>query len=209
MANYTIYQDGGHYTETEGLNAAIELAEELLGGVDKNTETTFTVENADGYLLAAVTNRRIMGTFHKQQWGGHRGNDTIDIDEESFDATNAILLLDHKDLMRLQDRHTSSDDIGLQHIVWTGPYCVQITEAICSYFGVSYIGHITPEALMLARNREKAQPPVAQVVTLSIKLNLLVTPGASVSEFIEDLDYSVVSNTAGVTVSSTEIVDSN
>lgn len=209
MADYTINQDGGHYDEVQGLNEAIDLAEELLGGVPPGDESTFTVENEDGYLLASVTNRRIVGSFNKQQWGGRKGDDAIYIGEESFDATDAILLLEHKDLMCMKDQTESTDDIGREHIDWSGPCYVHIETAICSYFGVNDLQEITPEALSFARQRANPQPATEEVITLSVKLHLRVAPGASVSEFIENLEYSVVSHTAGVTVSNTEIVDSN
>lgn len=209
MAEYTINQDGGRYDEIQGLNEAIALAEVLLGGVPAGDESTFTVESEDGYLLASVTNRRIVGSFTKQQWGGRKGDDAIHIGDEDFDATDNILLMNHEDLVELDDNDDSSDNIGREHIDWSGPCSVNIVDAVCAYFGVSDVRDITPEALDFARQRANPQPASKEVITLSVKLYLRVAPGASVSEFIENLDYSVVSNTAGVTVSNTEITDSH
>jgi hypothetical protein len=209
MAEYGVQQDKGYYTKIEGLNEAIRIAEELLGELPAGDESTFTVEDESGYLLASVTNRHIVGSFNKQQWGGHKGDDAIYIGEESFDATAAILLLEHKDLVCMKDQSESTDDIGREHIDWSGPCYVHIEDSICAYFGVDDLQEITPEALSFARQRANPQPAEEQVVMLSVKLSLRVTSGASVSDFIENLDYSVISNTAGVTVRDTEIVGSD
>jgi hypothetical protein len=204
---YAIKQDGGYYDAIQSLQEAIELAEALLGGVLEGEESTFTVEDENGCLKAAVTNRRIVGFFIKQEWGGRKGNDSIHISEDEFDATNAILLMRHAYLAELQDHDESSDIIGRAHIDWPGPCYVNVVDSVCSFFGVSEIRDITPEALAYARNRANPHPPAEATITLNIKLNLRVTAGASVNDFIENLDYSVISNTVGVTVSNTEIID--
>jgi len=204
---YQIFQDGGFYADAANLDGALELAEALLN--DGGDPTTFTVEDADGYLVASVTNRRIIGTFVKQAWGGRKGDDACFVEEVEFDATNHVLLMTHEALTQLQDGFESTDELGLAHISWNGPCEVSVTDAICQFFGVDDIRDVTPEALAYARNRAHPQPPEEKTITLSIKLNLRVTPGASVQEFIEDLEYSVTSNTVGVVVCSTELTDAS
>lgn len=204
---YSVLQDGGHYDDLDDLNTAINLAEELLGAVPQGEEATFTVENEDGKLLASATNRRIIGRFLKQQWGGRKNDDAIACGEEDFDATDAILLMDRKDLIELEDGSESTDRIGQDHISWHGPCEVTLTDSICEFFGVSSVEEITDEALAYARNRLNPQPADTQTVTLTLKVKIRVAPGTSVSEFIENLDYSVISNTVGITVQNTEIVD--
>ncbi len=47
------------------------------------------------------------------------------------------------------------------------------------------------------------------VITLSLKVRIRVSPGASITDFIENLDYTVTSQTVGIAVQDTEIVDAN
>jgi hypothetical protein len=205
---YSIYQDRGHHADVADVNEAIELADVLLGGVNDGEKATFSVENKDRHLLASITNRRIIGSFVKQQWGGRKGNDAIHVGDEEFDATDAILLTPHEEVMELRDGAETSDNFGRAHIDWSGPCEVHIVGPVCDYFGVGNIEEITPEALAFAKNRANPQPATEETITLSIKLQLRMAPGAQVSDFIENLDYSMASKTVGVTITNTEIVDS-
>jgi hypothetical protein len=201
-----INQDGGEYTKLPELNVAVGLIEELLGAsVD---DTTFTVENESGAVLASASNRRIIGTFTKQQWGGRKNDTAMFVGNEAFDATNAILLMPHEKLIFLQDNSEESDSIGQDHIQWNGPCEVSITDSVCEFFGVGETESITKENLAYVRNRFNPQPATEEIVTLSVKLKLKVIPGASVQEFIDNLDYSFISASAGVTVVNSEIVES-
>lgn len=208
MTMYAINQDGGHYDDLADLNEAIGLAEELLGGMQPGTEATFTVENEDGYLMAAVTNRRIVGSFNKETYDEH-GRACVYMGTEEFDATDTVLLLEHAQLVELQDGYENTDHIGKQYIDWAGPCSVSLVDAICDYFGVGDLEDITPEALLDARNRAHPQPQVERTLTLTIKVTVRVSSGASVDAFVENLDYSLTSNTAGVVVAATEIVEAN
>lgn len=151
--------------------------------------------------------RRIIGTFYKQQWGGHKGAYAIAAGEESFDATHAVLLLSHADLIELEDCSEETDSIGRDHVSWHGPCSVHITDSICRFFDVYCLEDITEAALASAKDLIKPQPANEEFVTLAIKIKVRVAPGASVTEFIENLDYAVTSNTNGITVQGTEIVD--
>lgn len=204
---FTINQNGGKYDSLPDLNVAIGLAEELLGAVPAGEQCTFTVEDEDGKVLAALSNRRITGTFVQQAWGGRKNNEAVYCGvEPPFDATDAILLMDYAELIELEDGSESSDAVGQAHVQWSGPCEVRITTSICEYFGVSAVEEITPEALAYARRRLDPQPAAETVVSLSIRVKVRVAPGACVQSFIENMDYSVVSKTAGVVVSHTEIV---
>lgn len=86
---------------------------------------------------------------------------------------------------------------------------MSLVDAICDYFGVGDLEDITPEALLDARNRAHPQPQVERTLTLTIKVTVRVSSGASVDAFVENLDYSLTSNTAGVVVAATEIVEAN
>lgn len=206
---YAIFQDGGHYDDVKGLGTAIALAEELLGGVPVGEDATFSVESKDGILMAVASNRRITGRFIKQQWGGRKGDDAIFIGEEEFDATDDILRLKHERLVELDDNAESSDEIGRAHVDWAGPCDVRLVDSVCAYFGVSSLEDITAAALEYARNRENPQEAETAEVTLTVQLKLRVSPGASVEAFLQNLDYSVTSNTTGVTVSYAKLVESN
>lgn len=213
MPEYTIRLNGMRHDTRESLDEAIGLAEKMMDSISQGEEitcrqeATVTVENEDGCLLAAVTNRRIVGSFTKQQWGGRKGDDAIYIGEETFDATDAVLLMAHDDLVKVKDCDESSDNIGRKFVDWNGPCYVSIEDNICDYFGAYSIDDITPEALAYARARANPQKPVEEVVTLTIKVKVRVMPGASKQEFIENLNYSVTSNTAGITVADTEITE--
>lgn len=206
---YAIFQDGGYYDDVKGLGSAIELAEELLGGVPEGQDATFSVESKEGLLMAAVSNRRITGRFIQQQWGGRKGDDAIFVGEEEFDATDDILLMEHERLAELDDNDESSDEIGRAHVDWAGPCEVRLVDSVCAYFGVNSLEDITPAALAYARNRANPQEAETTEVTLNIQLKLRVSPGASVDEFRQNLDYSVTSNTTGVTVSYAKLVESD
>ncbi|MYM92365.1 hypothetical protein [Duganella vulcania] len=201
---YTIKQDGNYYNELQDLHTAINLADDFLGSMPGAEETTFTVENHEGYLMAVVTNRRIIGAFTKQQWGGRKGDEAIHIGEESFDATDTILLLPHKEIVELDDNDESSDEIGRLHVSWSGPFFVRIVDAVCAYFGVTDVEEITPEALAYAKARANPQQPKEQTVTLGFKLQLRVQPGASVHDCIQDMGCTFTSNSVGVVVLSSE-----
>jgi len=209
MAEYHIKQ-GGNLCETyNDLNEAIAQAVARLTNLPEGEYATFTVEYDFGRLLASVTNRRIIGSFNKQQWGGRKGDDAIFIGQESFDATDAVLLMEYERLLELADSAESSDQLGYEHVEWNGPCYVHIVDEVCRFFGVDDIREITPEALFYARDLAKPQKAVEEIVTLTVKVKVLVSPGAGVADFIENLDCSVASNTPGVKVRDTEIADAS
>lgn len=190
------------------LEPAVAHAIKLLGRLDPSEPTTLTIEDDNAIVIDSFSSGRIMGVFTKQKWGGRKGDDAQFYGTEDFDATDAVLLLDHGDLVELQDGSENTDEIGQDHVSWDGPCEVAITSSICEYFGVDDLEDITPEHLAFVRERSDPEPHAMQTITLSVKLKIRVAPGASVSEFIENLDYSFTSETAGVVVKDTEIVDS-
>lgn len=209
--DYIIKRQGGHHEEQQGLDASIDVARlalQVLRGRASGEAATFTVENKDGYLLASVTNRRIVGTFQRQRWSGPKQDLAIpEGEKEDFDATDAVLLLSLEELQRLADHDTSSDALGLRFIRWDGPCEVAVVEAICDYFGVGELSDITEEALAFARQEANPQPPVEEVVTLSIRVKIRRMPTASQEDFVNNLEYFVESCTPGVRVLTTEIAD--
>ena len=211
MTTYTIYQDGGHYSELDDLDQAIGLVEVLLGGTSE--DTTFTVEDDCGEVVASITNRRIIGQFVKQAWGGRKGDDAIFVEEVEFDATSAVLNMPFNEFNALEDNDITSDVVGKSLVDWKGPFEVKLVDQVCAYFGVEEIGQITPTQLFYARTR--SCPQIEKVVTLTIRVKVKLPKLESedetndlLSSFADDLDYEVRSNTVGVEVVSTEITES-
>lgn len=203
--SYSIYEAGNFCHEEPGLDAAVAWAAQALTTLEDGELTTFTVEDRKGNPVAAVTNQRIQGTFIKQS--ASRREDAIYVGEEHFDATDAVLLLSHKELMCLRDNDQSTDRLGQLYIDWNGPCHVCLEDAICDYFGVEDITDISPELLAFARNRAQPQEPEERTLTLTVKVKVRVHPGSSVDAFVANLDYAVTSCTPGVVVCATEIVE--
>lgn len=203
---FQVLQDKGLYGGFAGLAEAQNVAEALFGYVSEQGDTTISVES-DGVCVAVYTNRKIIGSFTKQAWGGRKGDDAIYVGTEEFDATDYVLLLDHPELVGLFDGEEGTDEVGLAHFDWNGPCEVTLVAAICEFFGVDVLDDITPEALAFARARRNPKPPVAQTVTLSIKVDVSMFGEVTLADFVENLDYSVISNTPGVRVLQTELVD--
>lgn len=151
---------------------------------------------------------RIMGTFIKQVWGGHRDQEAIESSKIEFDATDAILAMPHSELISLQDHRENTDRIGELYIQWDGPFEVEVVDSILEYFEVDSLACITAEMLQKANQQAGPAPFVMETLTLMIKVNVRKAPGADLTDFIENLDYSVQSNTLGVVVTNTEIIDS-
>lgn len=94
--------------------------------------------------------KRIVGVFTKQAWGGRKGDDAIFVGEEQFDATDAVLKLSHAELIELQDNYENTDEIGRSIVGWDGPCEVRLVGSIQSYFGVESIEDVTPAMLAQA-----------------------------------------------------------
>lgn len=212
MTTYTLKQDGGHYTEDESLDRMIGLAEDFVGSYEG--ETTFTVENDCDAVVAVITNRRIKGMFTKQEWGGRKNDQALFVEDVEFDATDAVLAMSLDEIQALDDHHESTDELGRQFVQWDGPCEVGILDSIRKFFGVEDLGNLTEDALRYACNRLNPREVVDETVTLTIKVALRMPKPESeqerselLSSFVENLDYSVLSNTVGVKVMNTEITD--
>lgn len=150
---------------------------------------------------------RIIGTMIKQEWGGHRDNDAIELESETFDATNAILLMPHSRLIQLQDHDQDTDEIGRDHVQWSGPCEVEIVDSIKEFFNVDELEDITEKALNDAKDIYAPVESLTHNLTLSIKVSVKMAPGSDINEFIDNLDYTVLSKTPGIVVKNTEIDD--
>lgn len=59
MPQFTIRQDGENYLTLSRQQDAVNHAEKLLADLKDGELSTFTIEDANGHLLATVTNRDI------------------------------------------------------------------------------------------------------------------------------------------------------
>lgn len=207
--HYVTNLDGREFDHSEDgtqLKAdALAKFTELVAAGEQATVTVF----CDGELVAFHTNRRIDATFHKQQWGGKRGDDAIYIGEEAFDATGIILQLPLEQIHEMEDRCDASDAVGRQCVAWDGPCYVEGFEnSILAYFGELDTSDITEKHLELARAIEKPVPSEHATVELTIKVKVRKAAFADLQDFLDNLDYSVKSNTAGIIVDDTEVTDS-
>lgn len=205
---FAILTAGNTLSREYTLPAAIEAAESLLAALPAGERATFTIKDAAGQRVASVTNRRITCSFVKQTWGGRKGDDAIFVGEEHFDATDAVLSLDYAKFLELADADDSSDELGRAHIDWDGPCSVTLLESVCEYFDVEYPHQVTPLEFSVAQAHASPKAAESKMLTLTVQVRVRVAPGASVEDFLADLDYTVRSNTPGVVVTDTEITDS-
>lgn len=174
----------------------------------RNAHYTYVIADAGGRFVASVTNRRITGVFTKQSWGGRKGNDPMHAGEEEFDATDYVLNMPYDEVLEIRDNRESSDAIGTAHIQWDGPYEVDIVDSICEFFGVAELGNITQEMFGFSRERFKPRKPEAHEIEMTLKVRVVVSPGATLESFISDAECSVKSATSGVTVTSVTMAGS-
>ena len=213
MTTYTLNQDLGHYTEDEDLDRVIGLAEDFLGS--SSVPTTFTVVDDSGQVVAVITNRRIVGEFTKQQWCGRKDDLAMFVEDVEFDATDAVLTMTLEEIQMLEDGSENTDELGRGHVQHDGPCEVAVVESILAFFGVDELHKLTDDALRYARNRLNPREVVEAAVELTIKVVVRMPKpetaeerAAMIESFVDNLDYSVLSNSVGVTVKNTEITAS-
>ncbi len=124
--------------------------------------------------LKLVRKDPIEGIFIKQVWGGRTDDQAITIGEETFDATRYVLGMTLNQLHAITDNDDTSDDIGTAHVDHDGPYYVEITDAICGYFGVEVVEDITQEMLDEARQDSGFIFDAVQEASNTIKLRLIL-----------------------------------
>jgi len=172
-----------------------------------------TVEDSDTWkVMASISNRRIIGRFLKQEWGGRKNDTAIEIDTVEFDATDHILLMRYEDVVEIADGDDSSDDVGLAHVAWDGPHEVTLEDSICEFFGIEKIEELTRENFEYVKERMKPQAPEYRTVEITTRVRVKVSPSAgddAMTSFVENLDYEFTSNTPSVLVVDTEIVGSD
>jgi hypothetical protein len=202
---FNIFKSETNVGEHLNLDAAILKMESLFNKDD--FFDTFTVQDEEGRVLASCSKYGIWGDFKKQKkelgWGSRT------IETEDFDATNSILLMEHADLIELEDDSEQTDNLGRSYIEWHGPCAVAITKSICRFFGVKDMEYITPENFTYVKNKINPQPLQEKTIELTVKIKINSAPNADIDDFISNLDYSFTSNTKGIVVCDTEITDTN
>ncbi|MEX3984211.1 hypothetical protein AB4Y45_35230 [Paraburkholderia sp. EG287A] len=196
---FNIKRDRDYLTTAPTFEQGVTNIQTLLKLCPEGKEATFAIEDDGRQVVASVTNRRIEGVFTKQVLDEENQRD-IHVADVHFDATDAVLLMPHEDLIALEDSDDSTDELGREHVAWDGPCYVRIVDEICAYFGVEEIDQITEEGLAFARKAANATPQREELITVSIPLRLRVAPGADVDQFIKDMTCAVLSRTDGIKV---------
>ena len=190
------------------LKEAIAQAAFFLSGTLEGKPASFVVEDAEGHAVAVLTNRRIEGSFTKQAWGGRKDNDAIFVGSEQFDATDAVLLMPHAELMELEDNQDSTDSLGREHVNWDGPCEVTVVSSVCEYFGVETLRGITAEALAFARERAAPERATVETITLAVQVTVRILPGANRHRetFVDSLSCSITSSIEGNLVLGADVI---
>lgn len=205
--SFSIVRDGDEVGPHSDKGKAIAEAYRLLSQLPEPGPATFAVFDVSGddpKLVASVTNRRIIGTFYKQFWGGRKGDDALPCGEEEFDGTNEVLMADLERLHGIEDNSETTDEIGM--VEWSGPRYVEIVDSICRYFGVDDVEDITQEALEFARERENPQQASEETATLTVKLRIRASKDVDLESVLSEMDYRFSSATAGAVIAGSEIV---
>lgn len=212
MSTYKLYQDSELRQRGTNLPVLVEVADEVTSSLPEGEKTTLLIYDESDKPVAVVTNRRIVGTYHKQQWDGR--DCAINLGEAEFDATDAVLNLSLADIQALEDDSENTDDLGNKHVDWSGPHFVHLESAVADYFGVDTVKDINEELLEFARKREQPKEQVIEKVTVTVDLNVRTSGADSaearaelIKDLLENLDYDFTSNTPGAVIDSTEITE--
>mgnify|MGYP001610990383 FL=1 len=99
--------------------------------------------------------KRIDGLLTKQVW---QNDYAIDVSNEFFDATEAVLRLRLDEIQDLTDHSYDSDGLASASGVMadhSGPFEVEVESSIRAFFEVDSLAEITQEMLDRARGNEK------------------------------------------------------
>lgn len=158
MPGYRIREDGALIRSgfnTPSLGFAVDVAIQSLIVLPEGEQATFSVHNEFEILVASVTNRRIIGAFYKQELRGSNGTDVFCVGIKQFDATDSVLRMGITELHSVDDYDDTSDNIGMKHVEWSGPFKVEIVDSIRAFFGVDEICDISSDALLFAQSTRR------------------------------------------------------
>lgn len=208
MSTYTLFEGGTVKHTGEILDELVSLAKHCHA--KRNGEVPYAIVDSSNKSVALFPAGRIMGDFHFQI-EQHKHILTVNVDY--FDATLQISRMCAEEIISIMDNDESSDSIGRYHFTWDAPHSVEISDSILEYFGLPYINLLTDEALDFAKSNGYMPVAISEKVTLTVDVDILVPKGSrdeiqqKIQDFIENLDYSVTSDTDDVVVLSTEITD--
>ena len=200
----TLIEDFNPEIEVPSLQAAEQIIADRLTG-QKIPRTYVVIQG--GETIKFVSSRRILGDFVKEVNAGLKSDMAVEIDRESFDATDAVLLMTREDIIELGECEEAVDALARELVAWDGPFTVEsLVDSIAEFFAIDDISDLTQDRLDAA---VKAQGGGVEdfTVTLTIQVSGKRFSNVDLNEFIGDLDYSVRSNTAGVMVTATEMTD--
>ena len=200
----TLLEDFNPELELPSLEAAEQIIAERLKGLA--VPRTYVVIQG-GETIKFQSTRRILGDFVKQVNAGLKFDMATEIDRESFDATDAVLMLTRAEIIDLGECDEAVDAFARAFVSWDGPFAVEsLVDSIAEFFAIDDISDLTQDRLDAA---VKAQGGGVEdfTVTLTIQVSGKRFSNVDLNEFIGDLDYSVRSNTAGVMVTATEMTD--
>lgn len=200
----TLIEDFNPEIEVPSLQVAEQIIADRLTG-QKIPRTYVVIQG--GETIKFVSSRRILGDFVKEVNAGLKSDMAVEIDRESFDATDAVLLMTRENIIELGECEEAVDALARELVAWDGPFTVEsLVDSIAEFFAIDNIADLTQDRLDAA---VQAHGGVVEdfTVTLTIQVRGKRFSSTDINEFIEDLDYSIRSNTDGVMVTSTEMID--
>lgn len=117
----------------------------------------------------------IIGVFEREEW---IDDVATPLDSEEFVATEYVLGLSLEAIHAIRDGRESSDQVGLAHVLYDGPFTVRIVEAIQEFFGVESVADVTEEMLQAAKAEFATRPlkrfSIEVTRTTKVTLRILV-----------------------------------
>jgi len=167
---------------------------------------TNETQNESVSTMVTNTPENIIARVVLQAWGGSKGDDALFLAEKEVDVTNAVLLLEHRAVLELQDASGQTDEIGFTHVDHSGPLEVYVTDSICSFFGVDALSDITSAAFAEARRRLNPSAPAYVKTVIGIEVIAKIHDGISGHPAFDDLSVVVKSNSKNVSITRADVL---
>lgn len=186
---------------------AIETAEGLIASATDGP-TTCVVLDDNGNVCRFLTTKRIEVVVRTVR--RPNGKALGAIETLTLDMTTAVLMLSREQVIALESDGSAAfklvcDTHNVQPCNFSPEW---LASAICNFFCIEDLDDLTDD-LLHAAIQAVLGGIVEETVTLSIAVKVRHAANVDVNSFIEDLDYSITSNTPGAKVLSTEITDAD
>lgn len=172
--------------------------------------TTVLIVDSGGSIARFYSTKRITGEYLKKEASVDIGDSVFIVDRAAFDATESVLLLSASEIIALADDESRCIEIAHRSgVEWDGPADVlqdTFIESICEFFALDKIEDLTQERLEAAVQGIYGGI-VEETVDLVIKVSVRRFKETSCNDFVEGLEYVIVSKTPGAVVTDTEIID--